>query len=406
MKRPRGRGNGYGLLRTRFGTPPPPRSPSRGPARFWPRRPASCSWRRRRTGSSSSRPVKWGTTRFGGSISTATTRTDCSRCWRTAIWSRERHSPRGCANATTCFRISSRTSRPRSLHRDRGGPVAHAARVRSGNAATSVVPADVRTNHFFPVGPVVGPPVPDAQRVADAFAPQDARHFPVVLACRIMLSNREDNVLMTECREASGITLMTHEIERIARVHIGIGVAARQALDVVRPREANDPLHQIGIAKSEAQRMVRTEARADGDKKRCRVPGETERDDFIPQVAIVLEMAPSALTRMDVFRRVPAFLVHVMQAIELDPPTLQVLTQNAGTVHPAVGPFGKAAQRGGEYKHPRSAVTQHLQLHLASQGGAAPPVTLLIHRGPLPPLPPLRSRNGSALRNRLPQADS
>src|SRR5437879_13876456 len=114
-------------------------------------------------------------------------------------------------------------------------------------------------------------------------------------------------------------------------------------------------------------------------------------------------MAPGALTEMNPFRRVPAFLVHVMEAVELDPAAVQVLAEDAVTVHRAIGPFGKAAQRRGKHKHTRSAVTQHLQLHLASQGGAVPPVALLLHRGWFPPL---RSRNGSALRNRRPQADS
>src|SRR5213593_4198996 len=114
-------------------------------------------------------------------------------------------------------------------------------------------------------------------------------------------------------------------------------------------------------------------------------------------------MAPGALTGMNLLRRVPALLVHVMHAVELDPAAVQVLAEDPVTLHPAVGPLRKAPQRCGKNEHPRSTVTQYLQLHVASQGGAVPPAALLLHRSEFPPL---RSRNGSALRNRRPQADS
>src|SRR6266446_1211325 len=288
MTRPSGRGNGCGRWRTPFGTPRPPRSHSPAPVRSWPRRLASCSLPRRRTGNSSSRLGKSQTMRPGGSHSIATTSIGCWRCWRGVIWSREPHSPRSCASVTTCSPIFCRTLRPPWLHPGRARRGARGARVRRSSVATSVVPADVPSNHLLPVRPVVGPPVPDPQCVPDAFAPQDARHFAVVLARRVMLSDREDDVLPLERREPFRIALMAHEIVRVTRVHVGIGVAAGQTFDVVCSRKADDPLHELGIAQSEAQGVVRTEARAGGDEERRWVLGETERDDFVAQVAVIL----------------------------------------------------------------------------------------------------------------------
>src|SRR5207249_7801989 len=91
--------------------------------------------------------------------------------------SREPHSPRSCASVTTCSPIFCRTLRPPWLHPGRARRGARGARVRRSSVATSVVPADVQSNHLLPVRPVVGPPVPDPQCVPDAFAPQDARHL-------------------------------------------------------------------------------------------------------------------------------------------------------------------------------------------------------------------------------------
>ena len=61
-------------------------------------------------------------------------------------------------------------------------------------------------------------------------------------------------------------------------------------------------MHHVGIAKSEAHGVVGTEARADGDEERRWVLGEAERNDFVTQVSIVLQMAPGAMTGMDMVR--------------------------------------------------------------------------------------------------------
>src|SRR5215469_12906949 len=52
---------------------------------------------------------------------------------------------------------------------------AEVAEVRGGRGAKSkrsVVPSDVVLDHLVPVGPIVRPAVPDAQRVPDVFGPQ------------------------------------------------------------------------------------------------------------------------------------------------------------------------------------------------------------------------------------------
>jgi len=149
--RPPGRGNGCGRWSMRFGKPRPQRCGRRPRGPSWPRRRASCSSRKARTGSSSFRPGKSPTTRLDASTSTATTSSGCSRDWRRggeAIWNRRAHSPRSSAGATTCFQTFCRTSRPRWFHLDRGERGrgrrdAHVGHVRRSRPATSVVPADI-----------------------------------------------------------------------------------------------------------------------------------------------------------------------------------------------------------------------------------------------------------------------
>ena len=55
---------------------------------------------------------------------------------------------------------------------------------------------------------------------------------------------------------------MTHEIEWVTCVDVGIGVAARQALDVVRAREADDAIHAVRIAEPETEGVVGAETDA------------------------------------------------------------------------------------------------------------------------------------------------
>src|SRR5689334_14127498 len=122
--------------------------------------------------------------------------------------------------------------------------------------------ADVERNHLLPVRPVVRPAIPDAERVANALAPQDSGELPVVLTHRVVLTDREDDVLTPKRREAPRVVLVLHEVERVAGVDGVVRVTAREPLDVVVAAHPDDAVHALRVPEAEARRVVRTEARA------------------------------------------------------------------------------------------------------------------------------------------------
>src|SRR5437879_1883100 len=95
---------------------------------------------------------------------------------------------------------------------------------------------------------------------------------------------------------------------------------------------------------------------------------------------------------------VPALLVHVMQAEQLDPPALQVLAQDLGAVHVPIGPLGAGAEARGEDEDAGAGVAHHLERHLATEGRRMPLDSFDAHVA--------RTRNGRAFRKRRPQSAS
>src|SRR5687768_15375563 len=65
----------------------------------------------------------------------------------------------------------------------------------------SVMALDVEAKHALPPRPVVGEPLPDAERVADALAPEHPREFVVLLDVVVRLPDGEDDVLLPEQRQ-------------------------------------------------------------------------------------------------------------------------------------------------------------------------------------------------------------
>src|SRR6476620_6619918 len=115
--------------------------------------------------------------------------------------------------------------------------------------------ADIQANHLLPDRPIVRVAVPGAKRVADSLAPQDSGKRAIVLVHRIALPNRENQILILERRQPSGIMLMLHEIERVARVYVRVRRAIRETLDVVVATHPDDAVHALRIAKPEARRV-------------------------------------------------------------------------------------------------------------------------------------------------------
>src|SRR5205823_432173 len=97
----------------------------------------------------------------------------------------------------------------------------------------SVVSADVALGHLLPVRPVVVPAVPDAERVANPFVPEQRGKLPIAFAQRIVAADRENDVLAPERLQAACVVLVRDELGGIRRVHVLVGVAAREPPDIV-----------------------------------------------------------------------------------------------------------------------------------------------------------------------------
>ena len=94
-------------------------------------------------------------------------------------------------------------------------------------------------------------------------------------------------------------------------------------------------------------------------------------------VAVVLQVAPRARADGNV-AAVPTLVVHVVQAVHLQPPVLQVVAEDEG--HPPVGPLVVAAHRRREDEQLRPGVAVDEEVHrLAVEGRAVPAVVFRVH---------------------------
>src|SRR6185503_20330660 len=140
-----------------------------------------------------------------------------------------------------------------------------------------IVSPYVPPNHLLPIRPVVGPAVPHAQGVADALVPESRRKVAIVLVRRVVLADREDDILGPKCGEPYRVVLVPHEVEGIAAVDVQVGVALRHALHVVHPAHAEDAVDLFGVTEAEAGRVIRPEAGTGGDDEGIRVEVRAER---------------------------------------------------------------------------------------------------------------------------------
>src|SRR5690349_7256865 len=132
----------------------------------------------------------------------------------------------------------------------------------------SIVASDVQSDHSFPVGPVVGPSVPDPKRVTDALVPQRGRQAFVGCARGVVAADGQDDVLPPERLESAGVVLVQHEVRRVAGVHVGVRVPAGESLHVVEAAHPDDPVDQVRVPEPEADGVVGPEAGAGGDDER------------------------------------------------------------------------------------------------------------------------------------------
>ena len=188
-----------------------------------------------------------------------------------------------------------------------------------------------------------------------------------------------------------------HEVERIAAVNVQVGVALGHALHVVHSAHSQDPVDLLGVPEPEAHGVIGAEARARGHDEGIRVERLAEGERFGQQIVVVLEMSPGAGSGVETLV-VPAFVMDVVEAEQLDPSLFEMVGQDL--VHVAVPPFVTAPQCGRKGQDPGTGVAEDFDVHLPAQGRGEPGVmTLMTHFLPV-------SNQGRAFSSREPQAAS
>lgn len=239
----------------------------------------------------------------------------------------------------------------------------------------SIPSAQIQPDHILPVGPVVRPAVPDAQRVPDVLLPQDLRKILGGPAQRLGLAGGQDDVHAPHLLQPPRVVLVFDELHRVVEVDVVVVVPVGPVADVVQAVHGQHAAYQIGVAKGEVDRLIRAEAGPQHHQEGVGV-ALGEGDHLAAQVVVVLRLAPGAVAR-PFPARVPAFGVHAVHAVELDIAALDGIGH--GVDHALVLPVEVAPLRGGKDDDARAAVAVHHQLHVAAQVGAVPALMFSVH---------------------------
>src|SRR5438034_11452578 len=108
----------------------------------------------------------------------------------------------------------------------------------------------LRTRHVSVISAITSFFITTAPTVIYTLSLHDA--LPIS-AGGVVPADRQDDVLAAKRREPRGVVLVAHEVERVARIHVGIGIPAGQPGDVVQSGEADDAVHEVGIAQDGAR---------------------------------------------------------------------------------------------------------------------------------------------------------
>jgi hypothetical protein len=89
-----------------------------------------------------------------------------------------------------------------------------------------------------------------------------------------------------------------------------------------------------------------------------------ERQHLVLEIRIVLPVAPRPVRWMQV-ASVPALGVDAVDAVQLEPPTLDILAEHRD--HPSILPFVEPPHRCRENEDPRTGVPEDEKVHLAPE---------------------------------------
>src|SRR5690242_19313545 len=103
------------------------------------------------------------------------------------------------------------------------------------------------------------PAIPDAKRIADAFAPENAGEPFVLVTEGIVVPSRDNNIHPAQRRQPVRVVLALQEDYWLVEVHRLVVEAIREAPDVVEAAQTDHPADQVWVAEGEVGRVVGAE---------------------------------------------------------------------------------------------------------------------------------------------------
>src|SRR5437763_10647759 len=110
---------------------------------------------------------------------------------------------------------------------------------------------------------------------------------------------------MLQSCQSCRIMLILDEVAGIIKIDILVRVATCKTLDVVEATQSDNAINQFRMAEGEIGGVVSAEACTGSNQKGIGVQLFAERQDFVQDVVLILDMSQYSLSRMFSFR-VPA----------------------------------------------------------------------------------------------------
>src|SRR5207245_10670211 len=106
---------------------------------------------------------------------------------------------------------------------------------------------------------------------------------------------------MSQRLQPCGVELVLHEVVRAIEIHIVVSVAAGEGFDIVEAAHAYHAVNEVRVAKGEIDGVIRSKACTCSDQERVRVMLGGKREDFIQDIAVILDVSPRSFSRWPPF---------------------------------------------------------------------------------------------------------
>src|SRR5262249_7026076 len=171
------------------------------------------------------------------------------------------------------------------------------------------------------------------------FAPENPGKVLVIGAKLIGTTDGQDNVLPAQSRQPLGLMLVGNICAGIVEIDLAIRATVGEAADVVETAHADDAIDQLRMTKGKVDGVIGAEAGPGGEQEGVGIAAGGEGQRLALEVEIVLCVAAGTLLRREL-PRVPAFTIYAVDAKQLDPALLQMVTQRVD--HAKVFPLVEA----------------------------------------------------------------